>query len=159
MAIYTKLATGFEAGSELNAFWMSMARHEAAHVGALALLGVLLEQAEKEPELQHGIEILDNAGKAIDALRDEVWSGVGRERAFEIAIELESLEVEDVVLDLTTALSDPAARDQAEQMMLHDLSDLSLMIEKHSDNEELLSRVDALVESRVDSQSDAAAVE
>ncbi len=109
-----------------------MARHEAAHVGALALLDVLLAQSDEEPELTRGPEAMDAATEAIEALYAEADRGVERDRGFEIAIELESLEVEDLVLDLTQALSDPAARAQAEQMLLHDLSDLSLMIEKHS---------------------------
>jgi len=74
---------------------------------------------------------------------------VSVDRAFEIAVELESLELEDLVLDLIHILSDPAARSQAEQMLLHDLGDLSLMIEKHCSGEDLLTKADKLVESRV----------
>ena len=69
--------------------------------------------------------------------------------SFEISLELESLELEDLALDLIHILSDPAARSQAEQMLLHDLSDLSLMIEKHCKSEDLLAKADHLVESRV----------
>jgi hypothetical protein len=62
---------------------------------------------------------------------------------------LESAEVEDLVLDLFATLGDAEERDQAEQMLVHDLSDLSLMIEKHTGDEALLARADALVERHV----------
>ena len=67
-----------------------------------------------------------------------------------MAIELESGELEDLVLDLIHNLTDEAQRDQAARMLVHDLSDLSLMVEKYTDDDELLARADALVEHHVD---------
>jgi hypothetical protein len=128
---------------------MSMARHEAAHVGALALISALLEQAGDSLRFEVDDSVVREAGSVIEALHEEAGRPVDVERAFEIALELESLELEDLVLDLIHILSDPAARSQAEQMLLHDLSDLSLMIEKHCKSEELLAKADHLVESRV----------
>lgn len=149
MATYTRIAAAFREDADLHRFWMSMARHEAAHVGALALVGALVEQAGDQLSVAVEDSVLVDAATAIEALHRESAGPVSLERAFEIAVELESFELEDLVLDLVHLLSDPAARAQAEQMMLHDLSDLSLMIEKHCAGEELLARVDALVESRV----------
>ena len=149
MGIYTRLAATFRGEAELHRFWMSMARHEAGHVGALALIGALLEQAGEGLQLEVDDSVIREAEGAVEALHQEAAGKVDVDRAFGIAVELESLELEDLVLDLIHALSDPAARSQAEQMLLHDLSDLSLMIEKHCTGEDLLARADRLVESRV----------
>lgn len=149
MGLYTRLAATFRDEPELHRFWMSMARHEAGHVGALALVAALLEQAGESLHLIVDDTVVREAGAVIEGLHAESAKPVSVDRAFEIAVELESLELEDLVLDLVHILSDPAARNQAEQMLLHDLSDLSLMIEKHCKGEELLAKADGLVESRV----------
>lgn len=149
MSIYTRLASTFRSDAELNRFWMSMARHEAGHVGALALIRALLDESGADVHLEVDDHVAREAAALIEALHAESAGPVSVERAFTIALELESLEFEDLVLDLTHALSDPDARTQAEQMLLHDLSDLSLMIEKRCPNDELLARADALVEARV----------
>jgi hypothetical protein len=149
MGLYTRLAATFRADAELHRFWMSMARHEAAHVGALALIGALLDQAGDSLRFEVDDSVVREAGSVIETLHEEAGGPVSVDRAFEIALELESLELEDLVLDLIHILSDPAARSQAEQMLLHDLSDLSLMIEKHCKSEDLLAKADHLVESRV----------
>jgi hypothetical protein len=151
LAIYTMLAKAFEREPELHRFWMSMARHEAGHVGAIALISELIEQGGHDVEVGEAAAIAREASAAVDALHAEARRGVqDRERAFAIALELEGLEVEDVVLDLIHVLSDATARRQAEQMLLHDLSDLSLIIEKYSRDEGLLAKADALVEERVE---------
>lgn len=149
MGLYTRLAATFRQEPDLHRFWMSMARHEAGHVGALALVNALIEQAGDQLHFEVEDSVVRQATDVIEALYREVAGPVSLDRAFEIAVELESLELEDLVLDLVHILSDPAARTQAEQMLLHDLSDLSLMIEKHCTSEELLAKADGLVESRV----------
>jgi rubrerythrin len=149
MGIYTRLAATFGDEPELHRFWMSMARHEAGHVGALALVGTVIEQAAGRLRFEVEDKVVREAAAVIELLHREAAGAVATDRAFEIAVELESLELEDLVLDLIHILSDPAARGHAEQMMLHDLGDLSLMIEKHCKSEDLLARVDRLVESRV----------
>jgi len=149
MGLYARLAATFRDDAELHRFWMSMARHEAGHVGALALIDALLKQAGDQLRFEVEDSAVREAANVIGALYDEASGPVTVDRAFEIAVELESLELEDLVLDLIHILSDPAARSQAEQMLLHDLSDLSLMIEKHCTGEDLLAKADGLVESRV----------
>ena len=149
MGIYTRLAATFRDEPDLHRFWMSMARHEAGHVGALALIAALIDQAGDSLKFEVDDGVVRGASGVIEGLHREAGAPVGLDRAFEIAVELESLELEDLVLDLIHILSDPAARAQAEQMLLHDLSDLSLMIEKHCKSEDLLARADGLVESRV----------
>ncbi len=150
MGIYVRLAAAFPDNTELREFWMSMARHEAGHVGALELFAVLLQNSADELSVsdQSGQQ-LEEAEATIEALYEEAGAGVTVERAFEIALDLEGSELEDLVLDLIGCLGDAPQRDQAEKMLLHDLSDLSLMIEKYSHDEELLARADQLVETRV----------
>lgn len=149
MSIYTRLASTFREDADLHRFWMSMARHEAGHVGALALIRVLLEESAGDLRFEVDDRVASDAAVSIEALHRESLGALSLERAFAIALELESLELEDLVLDLIHALSDSTARAQAEQMLLHDLSDLSLMIEKYCPGDELLARADALIESRM----------
>lgn len=150
MSIYVKLARVFADSRELHRFWMSMARHEAAHVGALELLGVMIDEAEITPRIREIGEVAHAATETIEALhREAEQESVTLVRAFEIAVELESAEVEDLVFELFAMLADPEQRGQAEQLLVHDLSDLSLMIEKYTHDDALLARADALVERHV----------
>jgi rubrerythrin len=149
MSTYVKLAGAFRAPEEVHEFWMSMARHEAAHVGALELLEVMIEQAPTPPALPAVGASAEAAAAVVERCHREAEGPVTLTRAFELAIELESAEVEDIVFELYAILADPEQRDQAEQMLVHDLSDLSLMIEKYAADDALLARVDALVERHV----------
>ena len=146
MSIYVKLAQTFRSNRELHEFWVSMARHEAGHVGALELLEATIEIADAEPAIRHTSEATSAAAHTIERLRREVEAAITLERAFAVAVELEGTELEDLVLDLVHSLADREQRDQAAQMVVHDLSDLSLMIEKYTSDDELLARADALVE-------------
>jgi len=76
----------------------------------------------------------------------EARAGVNLERAFEMAIDLEASELEDVVIDMLSVVKDAEWRRRAIQLLIHDLGDLSYMIERHTRNEALLARADALVE-------------
>src|ERR1700752_94133 len=66
-----------------------------------------------------------------------------------MAVDIEGSELEDVVVDLLQVVKDRRWRDQAVQMLIHDLGDLSFMIEKYTRDEALLARADELVERRV----------
>jgi hypothetical protein len=149
MSTYVKLAQAFKTHPDLHEFWMSMARHEAGHVGALELLDVMLERAETAPPMPAIGPAAAMAEATIERVHKEADGPVTVARAFELAIELESAEVEDLVLDLFATLGDTEERARAEQMLVHDLSDLSLMIEKHTGDESLLARADALVERHI----------
>src|SRR5688572_2556326 len=91
MSLYTRLAATFRDESELHRFWMSMARHEAGHVGALALIGALLEQAGDSLRFEVDDSAVREAAAVIGALHEETARPVTVDRAFEIAVELESL--------------------------------------------------------------------
>src|SRR5690349_4561861 len=86
MGLYTRLAATFRSDPDLHRFWMSMARHEAAHVGALALIGALLEQAGDSLRFEVDDSVVREAGSVIETLHDEAGRPVDVERAFEIAL-------------------------------------------------------------------------
>lgn len=151
MHLYCKFESQFAAVEELRAFWFDMAQHESRHFGALALVAGLLESASK-----HSLHVMALTPSRVQHLRRllarfhaEADRGVTSERAFEIALEVEGSEIEDVVLDLLQSLKGEAERERATKLLIHDLGDLSYMIEKHTDNHELLARADALLEHRV----------
>jgi hypothetical protein len=152
MALYAEFVRIFADDPELRQFWFHMARHEAAHCGALMLVDCVLRN---DPELGGETKVLFDTSTGIRlrsllaGYRRELRRGVTRERAFEMAVDLESSELEDVVVDLLQVVQDPGWRDQAVKMLIHDLSDMSYMIEKHTKDERLLARADALVERRI----------
>ncbi len=152
MALYAEFVRIFADDPELRQFWFNMARHEAGHCGALMLVECILRN---DPELGGQARVLFDTSTGIrlrsllTAYRRELRRGVTRERAFEMAVDIESSELEDVVVDLLQVVQDPGWRDQAVKMLIHDLSDMSYMIEKHTKDERLLARADALVERRI----------
>jgi rubrerythrin len=152
MQLYTALVKTFKGTDELRGFWFAMARHEAGHCGALALVESLIEN---DPALVRNRKVwFDDTTVArlralLTAYLKEVRRGVGIERALAMALDIESSELEDVVVELLQVVKDRRWRDQAVQMLIHDLGDLSFMIEKYTSDEALLARADELVERRV----------
>jgi hypothetical protein len=152
MALYAEFVRIFTDDAELRQFWFNMARHEAGHCGALMLVDCILRN---DPERGGEARVLFDTSTGIRlrsllaGYRRELRRGVTRERAFEMAVDLESSELEDVVVDLLQVVQNPGWRDQAVKMLIHDLSDMSYMIEKHTQDERLLARADALVERRI----------
>jgi len=152
MALYTALLRTFRQVEELRGFWFAMARHEAGHCGALTLVKSLLEN---DPSLADHRKVwfdevtVTRLRSLLSAYLKEVRRGVDIERALTMALDVESSELEDVVVDLLQVVKDRRWRDQAVQMLIHDLGDLSFMIEKYTRDEALLARADELVERRV----------
>ena len=153
MALYMRFARTFQKPEELRKFWFTMARHEAGHLGALALVeGVL----ENEPDIAETTKVWFDPSTVVrlrsllSAYSREAAKGVSVERSFEISLDIEGSELEDVVVELLQVVKEPMLHDQAVKLMLHDLSDLSYMVEKFTKNETLLTRADELVDRRVD---------
>jgi len=92
---------------------------------------------------------VDHLRRLLSRRLAEARRGISVERAFAIALEVEGCEVDDVVLDLLEALKGEAERERAVQVLIHDLGDLSYMIEKHTSDHALLARADALLERQV----------
>jgi hypothetical protein len=152
MALYASFLAAFPDQEELRQFWFTMARGEAAHCGALMLVECILRD---DPDLGGDAKIRFDMSTGIRlrsllaAYRREARKGVTVPRAFEMAVDIESSELEDVVVDLLQFVRDPGWRDRAVKMLVHDMADLSYMIERHTDDADLLARADALVESRI----------
>jgi len=152
MQLYCRYENLFSKPDELRAFWFDMAEHESRHYGALAMVAGLLESAPQRtlpaaPALTrahvvHLRELLDHAER-------EARGALTLARAFETALAIESSEIEDLVLDLLSALKGERERERAVQILIHDLGDLSYMIEKFSPGRPLLAKCDRLIEQRV----------
>jgi len=147
MALYASFAKLFAGDSALHDFWFGMARDEARHVGALDLVTTVLNLEGKLD--QTSPVSLDDA--TILRLRDlhaefenRAKPGLSLEQALKIALEVEETELEDLVADLLKALkSDEYER--CLRLLVHDLGELSYMIEQNSQDPELLRRCDELV--------------
>ena len=152
MQLYCQYENLFPAPDEVRAFWFDMAEHESRHYGALAMVAGLLESAPQRtlpaaPALTRAhVEHLRNV---LTHAETEARPGLSLVRAFETAVTIESSEIEDLVLDLLTVLKGERERERAVQILIHDLGDLSYMIEKFSPSKALLSKVDRLIEQRV----------
>ena len=151
MALYVHFVKRFPRPAEVRNFWFSMARHEAAHCGALSLVESILESdhAAARTRIWFDPTTATRLRSLLAAYRREASDRVSLERAFEMAIDLEASELEDVVVDMMKVVKSPEWRERAIQLLIHDLGDLSYMIERYTPNEALLARADALVERRV----------
>jgi rubrerythrin len=148
MALYARFAKIFGADSTLHEFWFGMARDEARHVGALDLVSTVLEF---EDVLDRPSPIPLQAD-AIARLRDllerhlrEPAETISTERALTIALEVERTELEDMVGDLLKALRRPDEYERCQRLLVHDLGELSYMIEQHCQDPALLQQCDELV--------------
>ena len=151
MALYADFVRLFADDEELRQFWFNMARHEAAHCGFLALVESILETdpVAARTRLWFDPTTATRLRALLSAYGREARAGIGLERAFEMAIDLEASELEDVVVEMMKVVKSPEWRARAIQLLIHDLGDLSYMIERYTPNETLLARADALVERRV----------
>jgi hypothetical protein len=138
---------GLPADGELRQFWFAMARHEAAHCGALMLVESFFESdpdlAARRTSLRH----VDRGPATVASAIVAKLAADRSRRALEMALDLEGSELEDVVVELLQVVKDPGWRDQAVKMMIHDLGELSYMIE-HTRDAKLLKGADALMERR-----------
>jgi rubrerythrin len=151
MALYVGFVKAFPRPDEVRNFWFGMARHEAAHCGALALVESILESDPRAAAPARGgfdPTTVTRLRSLLSAYGREGRNRVTLERAFEMAIDLEASELEDVVMDLMKVVKSPEWRQRAIQLLIHDLGDLSYMIERYTPNEALLARADALIERR-----------
>jgi rubrerythrin len=153
MALYVGFVKAFPRPGEVRNFWFTMARHEAGHCGALALVESMVESDPRgaaQTRVWFDPTTITRLRTLLAAYLREARGGITLERAFEMAIDLEASELEDVVVDMMKVLKSPEWRQRAIQLLLHDLGDLSYMVERHTRNEALLARADALIERRID---------
>lgn len=148
MALYARFAKIFNGQPRLHEFWFGMARDEARHVGALGLVATVLELEGvidgpspvpvQEAEMVRLRETIEHYMTAPD-------TEFTLERALAIAVEVEESELEDLVGDLLQALQERGEYERCQRLLVHDLGELSYMIEQHCQNPALLSRCDELV--------------
>ena len=103
MALYVTFVKAFPRPEEVRNFWFGMARHEAAHCGALSLVESILESDPRAAAKTHvwfDPTTVTRLRALLAAYQRETRSGVGLERAFEMAIDIEASELEDVVVDM-----------------------------------------------------------
>ncbi|GEM_PF-315078 len=153
MGLYVAFVQAFPRPEEVRNFWFHMARHEAGHYGALTLVECIVESDPSRGATarlwfdEHTVTRLRALLSAY--VREIRGGGVDLTRAFEMALDIEGSELEDVVLETLSVVRSPRWRERAVQLLLHDLGDLSYMIEKYTGDQRLLRRVDAMLERRV----------
>ena len=148
MALYVRFARLFASSSELRDFWFGMARDEARHVGALALVTTVLESEgllDRPSRVIVGDDAFVHLRALLDRYQAETDDSISLERALKIAVEIEETELEDLVGDLLKALEDRDEYQRCQRLLVHDLSELSYMIEQHCRDSVLLHRCDELV--------------
>jgi hypothetical protein len=148
MALYARFARTFAANPRLHEFWFGMARDEARHVGALDLVTTVLD-LEGMLDRTSPVALEDATVARLSALLQrgsrEAESGVEIERALALALEVEETELEDKVGDLLKALQQRDEYERCMRLLVHDLGELSYMIEQYCQDPALLQRCDALV--------------
>jgi rubrerythrin len=152
MALYVRFVELFPRPDEVRNFWFNMARHEAGHCGALALVESVVEsdpKAAAKTRVWFDPRTAARLRALLSAYLREARAGVKLERAFEMTLDVEASELEDVVADMMKVVKDSEWRRRGIQLLIHELGDLSYMIEKYTPNEGMLARADALVERRV----------
>ena len=152
MQLYCAYETRFQHPAEVRRFWFEMAEHESRHFGGLAMVAALLESTPERtlpaaPTLTR--EHVERLRSLLDKAEAEAKTDITLTRAFETALEIECSEIEDLVLDLLTVLKGESERERAVKLAIHDLGDMSYMIERFGNDRALLARVDRVVEQQV----------
>jgi len=151
MELYVRFVHAFTTPAEVRDFWFGMAKHEAGHCGALALVERIIK-TDPKPVVDKPVWLDEATVTRLRALLQaylrEVKRGISLERAFEMAVDIEASELEDLVVDMLSVVRAPKWRERALQMLIHDLGDLSYMVERYTNNADLLKRADALIEQR-----------
>jgi rubrerythrin len=149
MGLYARYAKVFEGEPKFRDFWYSMARDEANHVGALTLVSTVLE-CEGLLEQASPFALEDETVRRLRALlrqaADNAKPALTIEKALAVALEIEESEIEDRVGELLKAIKQEREYERYQRLLVHDLGDLSYMIECYCQDTSLLTRCDALVE-------------
>ncbi len=160
MALYARFAQIFRSSPELYEFWFGMARDEARHVGALELVSTVLEfegvlEGPSPVPIQE--DVIARLRTLIEKHLREPDKKIALERALAIALEVEETELEDMVGDLLRALQQHEEYERCQRLLVHDLGELSYMIEQHCHDPALLQRCDELVNHHAETLRNTAA--
>lgn len=147
MALYARFVQRFARRPELRNFWFDMAQHEASHCGVLGLVGELLAGSPQLPapaRLWFDPATVVRLRALLAAYLREARGRVGLARALEMAVDIESSELEELVLDLVQAVAHPLWRERAAELLAHDTTKLKQMVERYGNDRDLLGRAHAL---------------
>jgi hypothetical protein len=147
MALYARFAKLFGGDPRLRDFWFGMARDEARHVGALDLVSTVLEMddaLDKPSPISLEDSTIVRLKQLLERFHAEAGERLGLERALAMALEVEETELEDLVADLLKAVQAPDEYERCLRLLVHDLGELSYMIERNCTDTALLQRCDAL---------------
>jgi hypothetical protein len=148
MALYARFAKIFREDPAQHEFWFGMARDEARHVGALELVATVLEfegMLERPSPVPMQDEVIERLRALLERHLGAPEETLGIERALAIALEVEETELEDLVGDLLIALQQHDEYTRCQRLLVHDLGELSYMIERHCHDPAMLQRCDELV--------------
>lgn len=148
MAVYASFYRAFGADPRLRDFWFAMARDEASHVGALELVATVLEVGgllDKPSPMSLDDASIGRVRQLLDVAARDSAGPIMIDRALTIAVEIEESEIEDLVSDLLAAVQDEREQRRYQRLLVHDLGDLSYMIEQYCQDPVLLQRCDTLV--------------
>jgi rubrerythrin len=160
MALYARFAKLFANDPALHDFWFGMARVESRHVGALDLVSAVLDfegALDKPSPIPLQSATIANLRNLLDRYLKEADSAFTLDRALAIAVEVEETELEDMVGDLLKALQEHDEYERCMRLLVHDLGELSYMIEQYCQDSALLQRCDELVNRHAESLRHAAA--
>ncbi len=157
MALYARFAKIFAADPRLHEFWFGMARDEARHVGALDLVLAVLElesQADRPSPIPCDDESIARLRDLLEHYMTEPDREFTIERSLAIAVEVEETELEDMVGSLLRALQKRDEYERCQRLLVHDLGELSYMIERYCQDAALLQRCDELVNHHAETLRD-----
>ena len=160
MALYARFAKLFASEPALHEFWFGMARDEARHVGALDLVSTVLDfegVLDKPSPIPLLAGTIERLRKLLDRYLGEPDSAFDLGRALAIAVEVEETELEDMVGDLLKALQEHDEYERCQRLLVHDLGELSYMIEQYCQDAALLQRCDELVDHHAETLRNKAA--
>ena len=158
MSLYARFARSFAKDPRLHDFWFGMARDEARHVGALELVSTVLD-FEGALDRPSPISLENSTIVRLRELlnRHKGTAEIPIARALALALEIEESELEDLVGDLLKAVQQGDEYERWMRLLVHDLGELSYMIEQYAHDAELLRRCDALVNRHAETLRRAAA--
>lgn len=150
MRLYARFARAFAGDARLHEFWFAMARDEAQHVGALELVSTVLgfEGTLDQPSpVSFESSTVQRLRGLLQTYGSDQAAQLPIDRALGIAVDIEETELEDLVGDLLkVALQGGGEYERYLRLLVHDMGDLSYMVEQYTRDPELLRRCDQMVD-------------
>jgi hypothetical protein len=156
MALYARFSERFASDRKISEFWFEMARDEARHVGALELVETVLQLrgvCERIDSTVFDQSTVTRSRTLLESAARESEGALSIQRALQMAVDIEESELEDVVGSLLRSVQQGGEYERFQRLLVHDLGNLSYMIECYCDDPDLLQRCDALVNRHAEALS------